>query len=171
MRPTRLDTMPCPIARSLDRVGEWWSILILRDALAGARRFDDFQRELPIAPNMLTRRLRALVDAGLLERRPYSTRPLRHEYHLTPAGQDFRQVLVSLLAWGNRHFAPEGRSVVLRDLETGKEVDPVFMDARTGAPLTRERHHFSPGPRADARLRAKLGVAAGRAPKGRHRVR
>ena len=72
MRRTSFDTMPCPIARSLERVGEWWSILILRDAFAGLTRFEEFQASLGIAPNMLTRRLTALVEDGLLERRPYS---------------------------------------------------------------------------------------------------
>ncbi|RQF78548.1 winged helix-turn-helix transcriptional regulator, partial [Pseudomonas aeruginosa] len=67
----------CPSARSLERVGEWWGILIMRDALQGLRRFDEFSRSLDIAPNMLTRRLNALVEAGLLERQPYSQRPLR----------------------------------------------------------------------------------------------
>ena len=70
--------MACPIARSLERVGEWWSILILRDALHGLTRFDEFQKGLGIAPNMLARRLNALVEAGLLERRRYSAgRPQR----------------------------------------------------------------------------------------------
>ena len=71
--------MQCPIARSLERVGEWWSILILRDAFHGLTRFDQFQKSLEIAPNMLTRRLNSLVEAGLLERRPYSERPPRDE--------------------------------------------------------------------------------------------
>jgi DNA-binding HxlR family transcriptional regulator len=70
--------MACPIARSLEHVGEWWSMLILRDALNGMTRFDEFQNSLPIAPNMLTRRLTALVEAGLLERRRYSERPPRN---------------------------------------------------------------------------------------------
>src|SRR3546814_2453986 len=75
--------MPCPIARSLERVGEWWTMLILRDALHGMTRFDEFQKSLGIAPNMLTRRLDTLVEAGLLERRLYSERPPRHEYVVT----------------------------------------------------------------------------------------
>lgn len=79
----------CPIARSLERVGEWWSILIMRDALQGLRRFDEFSRSLDIAPNMLTRRLNALVEAGLLERQPYSQRPLRYQYVPTAKGEDF----------------------------------------------------------------------------------
>ncbi|MDI9847459.1 helix-turn-helix domain-containing protein [Rhodoblastus sp. 17X3] len=128
--------MQCPIARSLERVGEWWSILILRDALNGLKRFDEFQRSLDIAPNMLTRRLRALVDAGLLERRLYQERPARHEYVLTNCGRDFRPVVIALLAWGNRHFAPEGRAVSLVDRETGLEADPILVDAVSGRPMS-----------------------------------
>src|ERR1700723_4208265 len=99
MQRTSFGAMPCPIARSLERVGEWWSILILRDALAGATRFDEFQKSLGIAPNMLTRRLKTLVDSGLLERRLYTERPERHEYVLTPRGRDFRPVLWALVSW------------------------------------------------------------------------
>ena len=80
MRRKSFGNMQCPIARSLERVGEWWSILILRDAFYGLTRFDEFQKSLGIAPNMLTRRLNALVEAGLLERRRYSERPPRDEY-------------------------------------------------------------------------------------------
>ncbi len=86
-------------------------MLILRDAFAGMTRFDEFQKSLGIAPNMLTRRLAALVEAGMLERRRYSEHPPRDEYLLTERGRDFRRVLLALLAFGNRHFAPEGASV------------------------------------------------------------
>src|SRR6266513_6204261 len=128
MQRKSFGNMPCPIARSLARVGEWWSMLILRDALHGMTRFDQFQKSLGIAPNMLTRRLNALVDAGLLERRRYSERPPRHEYVLTERGRDFRPVLVALLAWGNKHFAPEGASVLLADRKTGAIAEPVVVD-------------------------------------------
>lgn len=127
--------MSCPIARGLDHVGEWWSILILRDALNGLRRFDDLQRHLGIAPNMLTRRLNALVEAGLLERRLYSERPPRHEYVPTQRGRDFRPVLLALMSWGNRHFAPEGRQVAVVDTRTGQPVDPILVDPATGEPI------------------------------------
>src|SRR4051794_16679096 len=90
--------MTCPIARGLERVGEWWSILIIRDALHGLTRFDQFQQSLGIAPNMLARRLNALVKAGLLERRRYSERPARYEYVLTERGYDFRSVIVAMYA-------------------------------------------------------------------------
>jgi DNA-binding HxlR family transcriptional regulator len=156
MQRKSFDGMPCPIARSLERVGEWWSILILRDALRGLTRFDQFQDNLGIAPNMLARRLAALVDAGLLERRRYSERPPRDEYVLTPRGRDFRPVLLSLMAWGNRHFAPEGESVVLADAATGAIVDPILVDCRTGEPITEARHRVVPGPAASARTRARL---------------
>lgn len=135
MHRTDLSVLPCPIARGLDRVGEWWSILILRDAFAGLTRFDEFQSSLGIAPGILARRLKSLVDAGLLERRQYSARPPRHEYHLTPAGQDFRTVLLALLAWGGKHFAPEGPSVEIIDTETNTPADPILTDRKTGKPL------------------------------------
>src|SRR3982751_5334257 len=91
--------MQCPIARSLERVGEWWSILILRDAFYGMTRFDEFQKSLDIAPSMLTRRLNTLFEAGVLERRRYSEKPPRDEYVLTETGRDFRPVVWSLVAW------------------------------------------------------------------------
>src|SRR3954464_2495521 len=125
---TSFETRPCPIARSLDAVGEWWSILLLRDAFQGLTRFDEFQKSLEIAPNILTRRLNALVEAGLLERRRYSERPPRYEYLLTERGRDFRPVMQAMLAWGNRHFAPEGPSVVIVNRETGETADPVLID-------------------------------------------
>src|SRR5215475_1580748 len=135
MHRTSFDRMPCPIARSLERVGEWWSMLIMRDALHGMTRFDQFQKSLGIAPNMLTRRLEALTAAGLLERRRYSERPPRDQYVPTARGRDFRPVLLSLLAWGNRHFAPEGPSVMLIDRETGRPVDPILADPVNGRPI------------------------------------
>src|SRR6202047_2552563 len=132
MQRKSFGSMPCPVARSLERVGEWWSMLILRDALHGFTRFDQFQKSLGIAPNMLTRRLNALVEAGLLERRRYSERPPRDEYVLTARGRDFRPVIVALLAFGNKHFAPEGASVLLVDARSGSEADPILVDRTTG---------------------------------------
>jgi DNA-binding HxlR family transcriptional regulator len=127
--------MSCPIARGLERVGEWWSILILRDAFRGMRRFEEFRESLGVAPNMLTRRLNALVAAGLLRRELYCEHPPRHEYRLTERGKDFRPVLLSLLAWGNRHFAPEGEGLILVDVKTGAPLDPVLVDRHSGRPL------------------------------------
>src|SRR3981189_1399917 len=98
MRRKSFEKMACPIARGLERVGEWWSMLIMRDALHGMTRFDEFEKSLGIAPNMLTRRLNALVEAGLLERRRYSEHPPRAEHLLTARGRDFRSAIVGLLA-------------------------------------------------------------------------
>jgi DNA-binding HxlR family transcriptional regulator len=151
--------MVCPIARSLERVGEWWSILILRDALHGLTRFDQFQKSLGIAPNMLTRRLNALVEAGLLERRRYSERPPRDEYVPTARGRDFHPILVTLLAWGNRHFAPEGPSVLLVNSETGAAVDPILVDRATGRPIEAPDYVFAAGPAAGERTRRRYASA------------
>jgi DNA-binding HxlR family transcriptional regulator len=152
--------MQCPIARSLERVGEWWSILILRDAFHGLTRFDQFQKNLDIAPNMLARRLNALVEGGLLERRRYSEHPPRWEYVLTERGRDFRPVLFALLAWGNRHFAPEGPSVVIVDRQTGAEADPVLVDRKSGRPLVASDFTTAPGPAADERTRRRHAAAS-----------
>lgn len=155
MRRKSFDNMQCPIARSLERVGEWWSILILRDAGLGLTRFDQFEESLGIAPNMLTRRLKALVDAGLLQRRRYSERPPRYEYLLTDAGRDFRPVLWALLAWGNKHFAPEGASVVIVDSESGAEAEPLLIDRKSGRPLVPPAFRSAAGPAADPRTRRR----------------
>jgi DNA-binding HxlR family transcriptional regulator len=155
MQRKSFDKMPCPIARSLERVGEWWSMLIMRDALHGLRRFDEFRSSLGIAPNMLARRLTALVESGMLERRRYSEHPPRDEYVPTARGRDFRPVLLSLLAWGNRHFAPEGASVLLFDASTGAVADPILVDRVTGHPITESDHVLSPGPAAPARTQLR----------------
>lgn len=152
--------MQCPVARTLERVGEWWSILILRDALQGLTRFDQFQKSLDIAPNMLTRRLHTLVDAGLLERRQYSDRPPRFEYVLTDLGRDFRTIIISLNAWGNKHFAPEGPSVMLVDTTTGRQVDLALVDRNTGREIKGGDFSIVAGPQADEALRERLDALA-----------
>src|SRR6202171_5927423 len=160
MQRKSFGNMPCPIARSLERVGEWWSILILRDALHGFTRFDQFQKSLGIAPNTLTRRLNALVEAGLLERRRYSDRPPRDEYVPTARGRDLRPVVISLLAWGNKHFAPEGPSVILVNRRTGAAVDPILADPATGRPVDEPDYVLVPGPAASGRILQKYQAVA-----------
>jgi DNA-binding HxlR family transcriptional regulator len=149
----------CAIARSLDRVGEWWSILILRDAFQGLTRFGQFQDSLRIAPNMLTRRLNGLVEAGLLERRQYHERPPRHEYLLTELGRDFRPVLWSLLAWGNKHFMPEGHTVEIVEAGTGIVADPVLIDRTSGRVLASPDFETAAGPAANDRIRRRQAFA------------
>jgi DNA-binding HxlR family transcriptional regulator len=161
MQRKSFDKMPCPIARSLERVGEWWSMLIMRDALHGFTRFDEFQKSLGIAPNMLTRRLNALVEAGLLERRRYSEHPPRDEYVPTARGRDFRPVLIALMAWGNRHFAPEGASVQLIDSKSGAPVDPIMVDSASGRPIQEPDYRLAPGPAAPERTRRRYAPVRG----------
>jgi DNA-binding HxlR family transcriptional regulator len=154
--------MDCPIARSLERVGEWWSILILRDAFAGLTRFDEFQQNLGIAPNMLSRRLAGLVKSGLLVKRRYNARPPRYEYLLTDRGRDFRPVLTAMLAFGNKHFAPEGASVVMVDAKTGALADPIVVDSASGRPIVEPDFIVAAGPAASAATRARLAARSAR---------
>jgi DNA-binding HxlR family transcriptional regulator len=158
MRRKSFDKMLCPIARSLERVGEWWSMLIMRDALHGMTRFDEFQTSLGIAPNMLTRRLNSLVEAGLLERRRYSEHPPRHEYVPTACGRDFFPVLVTLLTWGNKHFATDGQRVVIANRKTGAPADPALVDSATGSPIDDPNYALAAGPAANLRIRQKYSA-------------
>ena len=125
----------CPVGRGLARAGDAWSMLILRDAGLGRTRFDDFQKSLGIAPNILTRRLAALVAAGMLERRRYSERPPRDEYVLTEAGRDYLPVLQALGGWARMHFG-EGAVSELVDASSGRTITPLVVDAETGVPLS-----------------------------------
>jgi DNA-binding HxlR family transcriptional regulator len=93
--------MPCPIARSLDLIGEWWTLLIVRDAVLGARRFDEFKRT-GIADNILAARLKRLVEEGIFDKRPYQEHPIRYEYVLTEKGRGLGLVLTALRTWGQR---------------------------------------------------------------------
>jgi len=140
--------MPCPIARSLGRIGDGWSMLIMRDALAGFTRFDEFQKSSGVAPNILSRRLKELVEDGLLEKVCYSTSPARFEYHLTPAGRDFRSVILALAEWGSTHFSPEGRQMQLVEIATQRPVQVQLVDSDNGQPLALEKYQMVPGPAA-----------------------
>lgn len=146
----------CPIARSLERVGDEWSVLILREALYGLTRFDEFQKSLGIAPNILTKRLSTLVEAGMLERRQYSDHPPRHEYFLTEAGRDFRNVILAMLAWGNRHFAHEGLATLIVDAKTGEPADPILVDSKSGRPLIGSDFKVTAGPAANDSMRRRF---------------
>jgi DNA-binding HxlR family transcriptional regulator len=131
----RLEDRECPLSTTVAHVGEWWTLLILHDAFDGYTRFDQFQANLGISSSMLTARLKALVADGLLERRPYQTKPTRHEYVLTDLGRSLRPVIVTLAAWGNARLAPKARSMILVDTQTGEEVEPIVVDATTGRRL------------------------------------
>lgn len=145
----------CSIARTLEVVGERWTLLIVRDALLGYTRFDQFADRLKIAPNTLTARLNRLVDAGVMERRPYRERPVRHEYVLTDAGRELLPALLALMHWGDRHRAPDGPPAEARHADCGGLLDHVAVCGRCGASVDAravEWHHGPgssrpPGPR------------------------
>jgi len=122
---------PCPIARGLACAGDSWSFLILRDASQGLTRFDQFRKNLGIAPTILTKRLTALTEEGLLEKRRYSDHPPRDEYVLTQAGQDFMPIIVMIGAWALRHRDQE-TSTRFFDAESGLEIKPVAVDSVSG---------------------------------------
>jgi DNA-binding HxlR family transcriptional regulator len=153
--------MTCPIARSLEHVGDWWNILILRDAAYGLTRFDHFQKSLGIATAMLSRRLEQLVKSGLLEKRQYQNNPPRYEYLLTESGQLFREVLAVFTLWGNRQFAPEGASVVVSDRRTGKAADLALIDRATGREVGARDLTFASGPAASKDTQLSMALVAG----------
>jgi DNA-binding HxlR family transcriptional regulator len=154
----RITHTECPIARTLQSLGAWWSLLILRDAFQGATRFDHFQKSLGIAPNILSQRLSQLTDAGLFERRLYSERPPRYEYVLTTQGRDFFPIVVAVFAWGNKHLFPEGQAVQLANARSKRPVDPVLIDAASRKPILPTEVVLVPGPNARPRMRKHLAA-------------
>ena len=131
--------MNCSIAQTLDVVGDPWTLLIVRDALFGTTRFDDFQRSLGIPRATLAARLEALVEHEVMERRAYQTRPWRHDYVLTEKGHDLRRVMISLLQWGDEWSALPEPPVTLVDADTGAVIKPVYVDSASGRPLSEMR--------------------------------
>jgi DNA-binding HxlR family transcriptional regulator len=158
MQPKKAFGVECPVARSLECIGEWWSILILRDAFQGFTRFDEFQKSLGIAPNILSRRLAHLTESGLFERRLYSERPPRHDYVLTEKGRDLFPVVMAIFAWGNKHLAPKGETVLIASRKTAQHLDPILVDARSKQPITLGDAALIPGPRATPRTHQRLAM-------------
>jgi DNA-binding HxlR family transcriptional regulator len=165
---TRTDftRMRCPVARSMAVLGERWAILVLREAFYGTRHFDAFERHLGIAPNILSARLRSLVEHGLLERVPRvgsdgTGGGGRHEYRLTPKGRDFFPAYLALKRWSDRWMAdPAGPAVVLVDRATGEEVTAPVPRGPDGTPLGPEDVRVLPGPSASPGMRRRLTAAA-----------
>ena len=128
-------------------IGDRWSILILRDAFRGVRRFDDLQRDLGIARNILTDRLQKLVDNGVLARRMYQERPLRFEYRLTPMGYDLSPALVALMRWGDRYLSDgPGPPLVLTHDACDTAVDQAFICWQCDSTVTPAHIRSRPGP-------------------------
>jgi DNA-binding HxlR family transcriptional regulator len=139
----------CSIARALEIVGERWTLLILRDAVLGLERFDDFQDSLGIASNVLTARLKLLCDEGVLERVPDEQRPGRPKYLLTPKGRELAPVLIVMMKWGDRYYpTPEGPPRLTVHVGCGGNVGPDFRCDRCGKAIGRGELDLVPGPGA-----------------------
>jgi DNA-binding HxlR family transcriptional regulator len=149
MLPRTYEHQVCSIARSLELIGDRWTLLIVRDAMRGVRRFDDFRAGLQVAHNVLSDRLSRLTEAGVFERRRYQERPDRYEYLLTQQGRDLWPVLMSLMFWGDRYLAPDGPPL---HRDCGGRLTPQLACADCGAALGPRDVQLTPGP----------GVAQGR---------
>jgi DNA-binding HxlR family transcriptional regulator len=149
-----LEYLDCSVANALDIIGDRWTVLLLRDAFLGVRRFEDFQRDLGIARNILSERLERLVNAGVFETSRYEERPPRYEYLLTAKGKDLLDVLLALWRWGDRWSPPpEEFHRNLVHLECGEVTHAVASCAHCGGELIRSNLRIEPG----------LQVLAGRA--------
>ena len=143
MQPTTVETverksfagMHCSVAQCLEVAGEWWSMLIIRDAFLGVTRFDQFQERLGIARNILNQRLTHLVDEGVLDKVAYSDRPPRYDYRLTAKGRDLWPVLTAMRQWGDKHAAPDGPPLRVVHTACGNEVQAVMTCSACGEPL------------------------------------
>jgi DNA-binding HxlR family transcriptional regulator len=154
VKRTSLEKADCPIARSLDAIGDWWSLLIIRDALVGIRRFSEFQKNIGLAKNILTVRLRTLVDQGILKTAPASDGSAYQEYVLTPKGRGVFPVLVALRQW-SEEFSGEadGFATRLVDRSNGRPVRKLELRSRDGRLLGDGDTELRPNPRAKRRRR------------------
>jgi DNA-binding HxlR family transcriptional regulator len=138
---------PCSVARTVDILGDWWTPLVLRESYLGVRRFDDFQHRLGIGRNILTQRLGRLVDEGLLARRPYQERPLRHEYVLTDKGRDFYPVMAAITRWGDAWLdGGEGPPVILHHTRCDHDMHAEVVCSECGEPIEVREVRARPGP-------------------------
>lgn len=143
--------MRCSMARALELVGDWWSPLIIRDLFLGVGRFDDLVEDLGISRNLLTRRLKALVACGVVEKKTYQSRPARYDYALTEAGRDLVPVILALTEWGDRWAAPkEGRPMLFRHKTCGHQFEPRVTCSACGEPIRADDIVAFPGPGAGA---------------------
>ncbi|HEU0249316.1 MAG TPA: helix-turn-helix domain-containing protein [Solirubrobacteraceae bacterium] len=136
----------CSIARTLELVGERWTLLVLREVFLRVRRFDAMQRKLGIARNVLSARLERLVGEGILEKVPYSERPLRHEYRLTDKGLDLWPIIIELLRWGDRYAAPNGPPIVIRHKDCEGELGDRRICTACGEKLSARDVRAEAGP-------------------------
>lgn len=132
---TSFEDVNCSVAQCLEVVGEWWSLLIVRDALFGVSRFDDFQRRLGISRNVLQQRLTHLVDHGVLEKVAYQDHPPRYDYRPTAKGVDLWTVVDAMRRWGDRWAAPDGPRVEMVHRRCGHRAEAVPTCSACGEPI------------------------------------
>ncbi len=156
MKRKPFDQVECSIARAVDEVCDPWTLLVLRHAFLGAQTFSDFEGALEIPPTTLTRRLSDLVERGLLQKSLYEDHPPRYRYLLTQKSLDLLPLFVSLAVWGSRHKAPDGPPFELVDARTGRRLDPVLVDRRTGKELEVGSVALALGSGATDELRARV---------------
>jgi DNA-binding HxlR family transcriptional regulator len=157
MKMERFDPLNGSIAHILDVIGEGWSMLIIREAFFGIRRFEEFQRHLGIARNILTSRLKKLCDNGILERVPIKKGAKRHEYLLTNKGKELMPLLIALTQWGDRWIYGEGNEpIVFRDRETGKPISHIQVHAEDGRELRPREILPTAGPGANEQALNRL---------------
>jgi DNA-binding HxlR family transcriptional regulator len=135
MLPRTYEGQDCSIARALEVLGERWTMLVIREAFLGTRRFEGFMERLEIARNVLAARLARLVEEGVLEKVAYQERPERYEYRLTAKGLDLLPALVALLQFGDRYYAPDGPPMLLTHRDCGGTLDDRRICTRCGTPL------------------------------------
>ncbi len=136
MRRTSFSDMSCSIARCLEQVGDWWTLLIVREAFFGTRRFGEFQSHLGIAPNVLSARLHGLVQHGILQAVAESENGRVLDYRLTDKGRDLFPIVIAMLQWGDRHApAPEGPPVQIVDRENGRPIAALQVRSDDGRVL------------------------------------
>ena len=136
----------CSIERAIDTIGDSWSLLIMRDLGQGLSHFDEFQKNLGIAPGVLSKRLTGLVAGRLVEKVIYQTNPPRAKYVLTEGGRDFLPVLAALMVWGNKYCSPKGVDTELVDSKTHKKISPALVDVRTGKNIDFSQTVYVGGP-------------------------
>jgi DNA-binding HxlR family transcriptional regulator len=151
--------MTCSVAQCLETVGEWWSMLIVRDAFLGVSRFDDFQQRLGIARNVLAQRLERLVAHGILVRTPYQQHPVRYDYRLTDKGRDLWPVLTAMRQWGDRWAAPSGAPVQMVHKSCGHVAAAVPSCSECGQAMDPRSTRLVAGP--GAKERSSQSVSAG----------
>jgi len=141
----------CSVARALEVVGERWSLLLVRDAMNGIGRFDEFQGSLGIARNVLATRLDHLVAEGVFERRPYGSRRARHEYRLTDKGRELGIVVIAFMKWGDRYYATvDGPPKLTKHRDCGAEIQPILACERHGSAIAADGLQLAPGPGSSA---------------------